>query len=74
MHPNWNHNAQGIACRADWRGAKVYVFHKSSFGRTKIIAHSLTDALFALEQLEAASDEAWERENEGVESVQELSL
>jgi hypothetical protein len=50
------------------------VFPRSHVGKAKIIAYSLADALHTLEALEAASDEKWERENEGVESVQELSL
>lgn len=74
MNPNWNHNSQGIACRADWKGAKVYVFPKSSFGMTKIIAYSLSDALATLESLENDSDAKWEAENEGIASVQEFNL
>ena len=72
--PNWKHNASGISCRADWKGAKVYVFRRSHIGPTKIIAYNLEDALFTLESLEADSDRQWERENEGIPSVQELSL
>ena len=72
--PNWNHNAAGIACRSDWKGAKVYVFPRSHIGKAKIIAYSLADALHALEALEAASNEKWERENEGIESIRELSI
>jgi hypothetical protein len=72
--PNWKHNARGIGCRSDWKGAKVYVFARSHIGPTKIIAYSLEDALFALESLENDSDRQWESENEGIASVQELSL
>lgn len=72
--PNWNHNAVGIGCKADWRGAKVYAFKRSHVGPVKIIAHSLSDAMHALEALEANAQEKWERENEGIESVQELDM
>lgn len=69
--PNWNHAASGIRCRVDWSGAHVYEFKRSHIGPTRIIAYNIDHARAHLEELEREAQEKWEKENEGVESVEE---